>query len=202
MSFPSTPPEAIQNISILAVLFLDSSLHCSDNSTEIQSKVGLETTIETDHHDAPKMKHQSQSLETGPLHRKQPPIVGPDAIQPMFWHWLYNDGLMKYCALKSNCGLSRFSVIFTDGFCWLGEGQDGMKPCEQGEDIYEKGMDLPKTLRTLWTWHGRMGHENDECVDVGKNYLVGAIRRRINEVLKTGLVMGGRDLFPGPVVAS
>lgn len=125
---------------------------------------------------------------------------GPNGIQPMFWHWLYNDGLMKYCALKSHCGLSRLSVVFTDGFCWLGEGQSGMMPCDK--DVYKKGVELPKTLRTLWTWHGRIGHEKDDCVDIKKNYLVSAIRRRIYEVLETGLDMRGRDLFPGPAVVS
>lgn len=127
---------------------------------------------------------------------------GPDAIMPWTWYWLWNDGLLKVCAEKANCGISRLAAIFTDGHSFVGPGQDGLQSCDKDKDIYMPGDTLPKTFRTLWTWHNRAGHDPDECVDIKKNSMIGAVRRRIRELLDQGLDMGGRDLFPGPGVFS
>jgi hypothetical protein len=122
---------------------------------------------------------------------------GPDAVMPWTWYWLWNDGLFETCATKGDCGVAKFPEIYTDGYCWLDKGQDAMLPCAPGADHYEPGKPLPNTLRTLFSWHARFGKFEDECVQVNKPSLAGAVRRQIQEILAEGLDMGGRSLFPG-----
>ncbi|KAI1629455.1 nucleotide-sugar transporter-domain-containing protein [Exophiala viscosa] len=125
-------------------------------------------------------------------------------VKPVFWYWLYNDGLFKLCSKKEfDCGLAKIPVDYTDGYAFAIKGQEKMKPCGQGEEeAFPPGSLVPVTLRRLWAWHNRMGHRDDECVDIEKNTLIGAVRRRIREVLSHGLKMEGQDLFPGPSVLS
>lgn len=123
---------------------------------------------------------------------------------PMFWYWLYNDGLFKMCKYEPfNCGLAKIPVDYTDGYVWTLKGQEKLKPCGKGEeDKYAPGTPIPLGLRRLWAWHNRMGHRKDSCVDIESSTLIAAVRRRIKEVLAQGLKMEGRDLFPGPTTLS
>jgi hypothetical protein len=125
--------------------------------------------------------------------------LGPNAVIPVQWYWLWNDGLFKTCATQANCGISRLPAFYNDGFCWFGKGQLAMLPCEANADIYTPGSQpVPATMHTVFTWHPRWGHYNDGCVDPKRPSLTGAVRRRIYELLDLGLELGGRDLFPGP----
>ncbi|KAK5025108.1 hypothetical protein LTR13_010545 [Exophiala sideris] len=129
---------------------------------------------------------------------------GNHSVKPLFWYWLYNDGLFKLCSKEDfNCGLAKIPVDYTDGYAFTLKGQEKLKPCGEGqEDAFPPGSPVPVTLQRLWAWHNRMGHRDDKCVDIERNTLISAVRRRIKEVLSHGLKMEGRDLFPGPSVLS
>jgi len=127
---------------------------------------------------------------------------GKMGVKPLTWHSLWNDGLFKICAAQANCGIGRLPIIFNDGWCWLDQGQEAMKPCEAAEESFGTGSPLPMTARTLFTWNARFSQYPDTCVDSSKRTITGAVRRRVNELLAQGLDMRGRDLFPGPAYAS
>ncbi len=115
---------------------------------------------------------------------------------------MWNDALFKICASETYCGMSRIPICFNDGWTFLGEGQRALKPCQPQQRWFDSGNQLPATLRTLWTWHARLGQYSDSCVDRTAKTIIGAVRRRIDELLHHGLDMNGRDLFPGPIVIS
>ncbi|KAH8731863.1 nucleotide-sugar transporter-domain-containing protein [Phaeosphaeriaceae sp. PMI808] len=123
-------------------------------------------------------------------------------IKPHAWYWMWNDALFKICASQTHCGFSRIPIYFNDGWTWLGEGQRALRPCEPQQQWFGSGNQLPVTLRTLWSWHPRLGQYSDSCVDRTGKTIIGAVRRRIDELLHHGLDMNGRDLFPGPSVTS
>lgn len=122
---------------------------------------------------------------------------GDDAIMPNMHYWIFNDAVFKTCELKTNCGINRFPIAFTDGVYFLAENQPSILPCEDG-DLYLKGSELPAALRGLFTWHARLGQHGSECVELGRPTLIAALRRRILKMLDKGLDMGGRDILPGP----
>lgn len=128
--------------------------------------------------------------------------LGSDAVTPREWYWMWNDALFKICAAKTHCGINRIPVYFNDGWNWFGKGQRAMKACQNGQRWFGPGNVLPVTLRTLWTWHPRLVQYDDACVDRTGNTIVGAVRRRVDELLRYGLDLNGRDLFPGPSVTS
>jgi hypothetical protein len=77
-----------------------------------------------------------------------------------------------------------------------------MRPCEANQEWWSSMKPLPVTLRTLWTWHPRLGHYDDSCVDRNRNTLIAAVMRRIDQLLSFGLDMNGRDLYPGPILTA
>jgi hypothetical protein len=128
--------------------------------------------------------------------------LGSDTIQPWTWYWLWNEGIAKGCEFNWACGISRVPITYTDGFKYTEKPQEGMGPCEDGEETYFKGARLPLKLYSLFTWHARFAKYDDACVEAERPTITGAVRRRINELLDGGLDMGGRDLFPGPLFSS
>jgi hypothetical protein len=120
---------------------------------------------------------------------------GPDAPEPIKWYWLWNDALYQACERQGECGLGRVPIWFNDGWGWSGNGQAAMYPCN--DDGWLPGIEIPVTMRTLWTWHARLGQYDAECVNVTRNTLIGSFRRRVNHLLSEGLDMNGRDLYPG-----
>lgn len=111
---------------------------------------------------------------------------------------MWNDGLFKHCE-QNQCGVSRIPVYFTDGWGWFGKGQRALKPCDE-RWWHDSQAPLPRSLRTLFTWHARLGQYDAACL--GPGTLVAAVTRRIDELLGYGLEMRGRDLFAGPALTT
>ena len=122
---------------------------------------------------------------------------GDDAIMPNMWWWLYNDGVLRTCELRTHCGINRHPIAFTDGSYFGTPGQPSTVPCDEHE-LFPTDTPFPPQLHGLWTWHARLGHFPDECVADASNSLIAALRRRVLELLANGIELGGRDLLPGP----
>jgi hypothetical protein len=121
--------------------------------------------------------------------------VSEDAM-PFHLPWLYTDGVLKSCADNSNCGFSRLPATFTDGFHWIGQGQERLEPCDGGKRFLNNSHMLLQSLGNLWTWNSRLREYSDACVDDDGNSLAATIKRRAKQILLDGLDLHGRRLFP------
>jgi hypothetical protein len=123
---------------------------------------------------------------------------GEHGVLPFRWDWLYTDGLFKNCADLSNCGVSRVSAVFTDGFQWIGHGQKSVSPCDpkrENKAVYRTVKDIPTTLHTLWAWNTRMRDFPDMCLDPKAGSVISVVSRLIDQVLLSEMPRAGRDLF-------
>lgn len=112
---------------------------------------------------------------------------------PGDWNWMYNSGLSGICEHSEGCGIGLVPAGWTDGWCWLDEGQEIVEPCGE-EGKFGEGSFPPK-FRGLFSFHTRLDHD-DSCIADGATTTSAKLRKLIQNVLAEGLKLDGRDVFP------